>query len=151
MPYLIERSLLVPHPLDRVFAFFADARNLQALTPPWLHFSVVSQGDLAMREGLLIDYRIRLRILPMRWQSRITAWQPPHRFIDEQTRGPYRRWVHEHTFTPQDGATLVRDRVEYEVPGGPLAPLIHRLLVRPDLERIFDYRTRVLPSLLSAR
>jgi ligand-binding SRPBCC domain-containing protein len=82
--------------------------------------------------------------LPLRWQSRIAAWQPPARFVDEQTRGPYIKWVHEHTFEATGGGTLCRDTVHYVVPGGPLAPLIHRAFVKRDLNRIFGYRHRVL-------
>lgn len=127
-----------------MFPFFADARNLERITPPWLRFRILTPGPIEMRVGALIDYRLRIRGVPVRWRTRIAAWEPPHRFVDEQVRGPYRRWVHEHTFEPTDGGTLCRDRVEYAVPGG---ALIARLLVRPDVERIFAYRRAVLASL----
>jgi ligand-binding SRPBCC domain-containing protein len=94
-------------------------------------------GPIEMKPGTRIDYRLRLHGIPLRWQSEITTWEPPHRFVDQQRRGPYPLWVHEHTFLEQYGGTLARDHVEYKVPGG---SLINRLLVRPDLEKIFKYR-----------
>src|SRR5918911_1052128 len=121
----------LPAPRDRVFAFFADAANLEAITPPWLHFDVVTPAPIEIKPGTRIDYRLRLHGIPLRWQSEITTWEPPHRFVDQQRRGPYPLWVHEHTFLEQNGGTLVRDHVEYGVPGG---TLINRFLVRPDLE-----------------
>jgi ligand-binding SRPBCC domain-containing protein len=105
-------------PVSEVFSFCADAGNLDVITPPWLRFQILTPRPMAMRVGAQIDYRLRLRGLPLRWQSEITVWQPPHRFVDEQRRGPYRAWRHEHTFTAQDGGTLVGDRVRYAVLGG---------------------------------
>jgi ligand-binding SRPBCC domain-containing protein len=136
-------------PRDEVFAFFSDATNLQQITPPWLDFQVVSETPIDMRVGAMIDYRLKVRLLPMRWRSEITLWDPPHRFIDEQRRGPYRMWHHEHRFEPQNGGTLVIDAVNYQVPGGSLfGPVIHRLMVQPDVERIFAYRRQRLEELL---
>ena len=147
MAYDLEREQWFPRPLEEVFAFFADAGNLEAITPPWLGFEVLTPRPIAMRPGTLIDYRLRLRGVPLRWRTEISVWQPPHRFVDEQRRGPYREWVHEHTFAAVDGGTLVRDRVRYRVPGG---WLVHELFVRRDVERIFDYRRERLASLLGA-
>ncbi|HXG42679.1 MAG TPA: SRPBCC family protein [Dehalococcoidia bacterium] len=142
-------ELWLPLPPQEVFPFFAEARNLQEITPPWLSFRVLSQRPRSMGQGTVIDYRLRLHGVPLRWRSEITVWEPPHRFVDVQRRGPYRLWEHDHLFLPHDGGTLVRDRVRYAVPGGPLlAPLLDRLLVRPDLERIFAYRRRRLLELL---
>lgn len=133
----LERSTRIDRPLEEVFPFFADAANLERLTPPWLAFSIVSDRPIAMAEGTLIDYRIKVHGMPLAWRSEITAWEPPHRFIDEQRRGPYRLWRHEHLFEP-DGAdrTAVIDRVDYAVW---LDPLIHPFVAR-DLRKIFDYR-----------
>ena len=133
----IRRSIVVPAPLDAVFPFFADAANLERLTPPWLRFRILTPLPILMQQGTLIDYRLRLRGVPVRWRSEITAWEPPYRFVDEQRRGPYQRWIHEHLFSAVDGGTLVEDHVQYRVLFG---SLVDRWLVRPDLERIFDYR-----------
>jgi ligand-binding SRPBCC domain-containing protein len=95
--FTLETRLFLPRPLEIVFPFFADAGNLEILTPPWLRFEIVTPRPIAMRAGALIEYRLRLHGVPLRWQSEITAWEPPHRFVDEQRRGPYRAWIHEHT------------------------------------------------------
>jgi ligand-binding SRPBCC domain-containing protein len=136
-----KSELWLPVPQEQLFAFFADAANLDALTPPWLHFHIVTPPPIEMREGALIDYRLRVHGLPLRWRTRINHWQPPHRFVDEQIRGPYRQWIHEHTFAARDGGTLARDLVRYAVPFDFIA---HRWLVRPDVETIFKYRSEAL-------
>jgi len=138
-----QSELWLPLPPEELFPFFADAANLDAITPPWLNFRIVTRGPIVMCEGSLIDYRLRVRGLPLRWRTRINAWEPPHRFEDEQLHGPYRQWIHEHTFEPRDGGTLARDRVRYAVPFDWLA---HGWLVRPDIEQIFKYRSKMLKT-----
>jgi hypothetical protein len=123
--------------LDEVFPFFADATNLEAITPPWVQFEVLTLAPITMRKGLRIDYRLKIHAIPVRWQSEITAWEPPFRFVDEQRRGPYRAWIHEHRFEACDGGTRMRDHVRYAVWGG---RLVNRLFVRKDLQRIWAYR-----------
>lgn len=136
-----QSELWLPLPPEELFTFFADAANLDAITPPWLNFQIVTPPPIVMRVGTLIDYKLRVRGLPLRWRTLIKEWQPPHRFVDEQLRGPYRRWIHEHTFEARDGGTLARDMVQYSVPFDFLA---HRWLVRPDVEKIFKHRTEAL-------
>jgi ligand-binding SRPBCC domain-containing protein len=131
----------LPRPVTEVFPFFADAKNLQAITPGWLNFEMLAPGEVEMKAGALIDYRLRVHGVPLRWRTLIREWQPPHRFVDEQLRGPYRQWIHEHTFTAQEGGTLTRDKVLYAVPGG---ALINALFVRRDVERIFAFRRQKL-------
>lgn len=135
-------------PLDVVFPFFADARNLEALTPPFLRFSIRTEGEIPMKEGALIDYQIKLRGIPIPWRTRIAAWQPPHRFIDEQLRGPYTLWHHEHLFEAHGAETEVVDKVDYKVFGG---KLIESWLVRPDLQKIFAYRRAELTKRFGSR
>jgi ligand-binding SRPBCC domain-containing protein len=130
----------LPRPVTEVFDFFSDAHNLDVLTPSWLHFRILTPRPIRLCRGALLDYRLRWRGVPLAWRTEIAAWEPPHRFTDRQVRGPYRQWVHEHTFEPRDGGTLMRDRVEYAVPGWLLAPLLARLVVARDVERIFAYR-----------
>jgi ligand-binding SRPBCC domain-containing protein len=136
-----QSELWLPLPPEELFPFFADAANLDAITPPWLNFRIVTPPLVVMRAGTLIDYRLRVRGVPLRWRTRIKSWEPPHRFEDEQLRGPYRLWVHEHTFETVDGGTLARDRVRYAVP---FDGLVHRWLVRPDIEKIFQFRSAAL-------
>lgn len=139
--HLLERRQRVEVPAERAFAFYGDAANLEPLTPPWLHFHLLTRQPLTLEAGALLDYRLRLHGVPIRWQTRIDAWEPPHRFLDSQARGPYALWEHTHLFEPDgDGATTIVDRVRYALPLGPLGGLAHRLFVRRDLERIFDYR-----------
>jgi ligand-binding SRPBCC domain-containing protein len=135
--FTFTSEIWLPRPVDEVFPFFADARNLEQITPPWLNFTVLTPEPIVMGEGTLIDYKLRVHGIPLRWRTRINAWEPMRRFVDEQLRGPYRRWVHEHTFEPRDGGTLARDVVHYDILGG---NLIHTLFVRRDVERIFAYR-----------
>ena len=127
--YTLEREQLLPLPPGETFEFFGNAHNLEAITPPWLHFRVVTPTPIAMDVGTLIEYRLRLRGLPISWLTR-----------DVQLRGPYRLWHHTHTFTPHDGGTLMRDRVRYALPLGPLGRAARTALVRRDLDRIFDFR-----------
>jgi len=136
-----QSELWLPLPPAELFEFFGDAGNLDALTPPWLHFHIVTPPPIKMKAGALIDYRLRVHGLPLRWRTRINVWQPPHHFVDEQIRGPYRQWIHEHTFEARDGGTLARDHVRYAVP---FDLLVHRWLVRPDIERIFQFRSEAL-------
>jgi ligand-binding SRPBCC domain-containing protein len=136
-------------PLEEVFEFFADARNLERITPPWLSFRITTPGSIEMAPGALIDYRLRVRGVPLRWQSEITAWEPPHRFVDVQRRGPYRHWWHEHRFERVEGGTRASDRVVYAPPGGPLAGLVHALVVGRDVRSIFRYRAQQLDELFN--
>jgi ligand-binding SRPBCC domain-containing protein len=139
--FRLERHIEVPRQRDEVFPFFADAGNLETLTPPWLRFRIVTPQPIAMGVGARIDYRLSLRGIPLRWTSEITAWEPPLRFVDTQIRGPYRKWVHEHLFEEVDGGTRIIDRVDYAVPGG---AVVRRLFVLPQLTGIFDYRRHVM-------
>lgn len=139
--------MLVPQSLEDIFPFFADAANLQRITPPWLDFEVLTPA-VQMKPGQHLDYRLRIRKIPVRWTSAITVWEPPLRFVDEQVRGPYRIWRHEHRFTAQGGGTLCEDEVLYAVPGG---AWVNRLLVEPDVKRIFEYRKRRLGEIFGPK
>ena len=147
--YTLRREQELDGTPDEVFPFFAEARNLERITPPFLEFQVVSADE--MRVGALIEYRLKLHGVPIRWLTRIEEWVPGVRFVDAQLRGPYALWHHTHEFEAHDGHTLMRDTVRYALPFGPLGTVAHRLFVRRDVERIFDYRTVSLPSMPSAR
>ena len=135
--FTLETNLWLPQPVGRVFSFFAEAANLENLTPPWLQFKILTPLPIEVAAGTRIDYRLRYRGFPIRWQTEFLAWEPPHRFVDSQVKGPYRRWVHEHVFVEQDGGTLATDYVEYALLGGALT---NALFVGRDLQRIFAYR-----------
>ena len=134
----------LPRPRDEVFPFFSEAHNLETLTPPWLKFEVLTPPPIVMGSGTLIDYRIKIHGIPIRWRTEIVEWAPPLRFIDVQLRGPYTLWHHTHTFLEQDGGTLCRDDVRYRPRGG---ALMNWLFVRGDIERIFQYRQKRLAEL----
>lgn len=139
--HIFACELWLPQPRPVVFPFFADAFNLQEITPAFVHFAVLTPPPIEMRVGALLDYQLRVHGLPIRWRTKITAWEPPFCFVDEQLRGPYRRWIHEHTFEEQNGGTLVKDKVRYAVWGG---RVVDKLFVRRDVENIFAFRQRKL-------
>lgn len=145
--FVLDAEQLLPRPLEEVFAFFSNPGNLQRITPPWLDFEIIGGHDRQMRAGLLIDYRLRIHGLPVRWQSEITSWDPPRRFVDEQRRGPYRLWIHEHTFEARGNDTLIRDHLQYAVPGG---ALVQKLFVARDVDRIFAFRRQRLEEIFAA-
>lgn len=147
MIHALERCTVVPLPRSRVFPFFADAGNLGRITPPELRFQFVTPLPIEMREGALIEYRLRLFGVPFGWRTRIDTWEPEERFVDRQLRGPYRRWVHTHTFREVEGGTEVRDHVEWALPLRPFGELALPI-VRRQLERIFDYREQAMREIL---
>jgi len=136
----------LPRPRAEVFQFFGEARNLEAITPRWLNFEVLTPAPIVMRPGTLIDYRIRIHGVPVRWRTEITEWSPPHQFVDVQLRGPYTLWHHTHTFEERDGGTQCFDEVRYYPRGG---ALMNWLFVRRDVERIFAFRRERLAALLA--
>jgi ligand-binding SRPBCC domain-containing protein len=139
--YTLRREQRLDGTPDEVFPFFADAGNLEAITPPYLAFNVVTPRPIEMRVGALIEYRLRLHGLPISWLTRIEEWEPGVRFVDAQLKGPYTLWHHTHEFEPlEDGGTLMRDTVRYALPFGPAGAIAHRLFVARDLEGIFDFR-----------
>ncbi len=142
-----EDELWLPRGRNEVFPFFADARNLSEITPPWVQFQVLTPAPIVMQPGALIDYRIRVHGLPIRWRTEITEWDPPHRFVDVQLRGPYTLWHHTHMFDEKGGGTLCIDKVNYRPRGG---AIINRLFVRKDVQRIFAYRRKRLLELFPA-
>lgn len=143
--FINEQEQTFDEAIDKVFSFFADARNLPLLIPDWISFRILTPEPVTMAQGTLIDYAIRLHGIPFAWQSEITVWEPPYCFVDEQLKGPYRWWSHTHTFEEvRAGRTIVRDAVRYGVPGG---TLVNKLLVAPDLGKIFAHRRRRLQEI----
>ena len=149
--YTLQREQLIPVSPAETFDFFADAFNLEAITPPWLEFEVVTPRPIAMGDGALVEYRLKLYTLPLRWLTRIEAWEPGRRFADRQIRGPYRLWHHTHSFVAHERGTLMRDFVRYALPLGPVGRLARAVLVRRDLDRIFDYRRDAVASRLGSQ
>jgi ligand-binding SRPBCC domain-containing protein len=138
---VLERTQRVELPIAEAFEFYGDAHNLERITPPFLGFKVTTPAPIEMGEGTLIEYKLKLHGVPVRWRTEIERWEPPHRFVDVQISGPYALWHHTHTFEPDgDDAVWIGDRVRYASPFGPLGTLADLILVNRDVERIFDYR-----------
>ncbi len=141
MTYRLETEVMLPAPIDEVFPFFADAENLETITPPELHFRFVTPLPIEMRVGALIEYRLSLFGVPFSWLTEISVWEPGIRFVDRQLRGPFRLWHHEHLFESNPvGTTHMRDTVHYALPFEPIGRIAHPI-VRARLDRIFAYRT----------
>lgn len=144
--YFFSAAQFLPKEPDEVFSFFSNAQNLEALTPPWIKFQIITPMPIEISEGTLIDYKLKVHGLPIKWRTEITEWNPPHHFVDTQLRGPYSLWHHTHSFTAVDGGTLCSDRVRYRPKGG---SIINKLFVRKDVAKIFDFRKQQLLKLLS--
>jgi len=140
LSYTLQREQWVPRPLDEIFAFFSDARNLETLTPAWLKFKILTPGPITVATGTHIQYRLSWHGLPLRWTTEITRWNPPAEFEDIQLSGPYKLWRHTHGFRAHNGGTQMTDTVEYDLPFGFLGRMAHALQVRRNVEKIFDYR-----------
>ena len=140
------QTTVVPRPVDEVFEFFSVASNLNALTPPWLSFEILTPLPIVMEVGTVIDYQIRLKGVPMKWKSKISVWEPGVRFVDEQIKGPYRSWTHTHMFEACPEGTKMTDRVKYEIGIGPFEGLLD-LIVRRDVSKIFRHRTEKLDDI----
>lgn len=147
--HVLEREQWVPCPLEHVFEFFSNARNLEHLTPPWLRFRIVTL-PIAIEPGVKIHYRIGWHGLPLKWTTEIETWEPPHRFTDTQLKGPYKLWHHTHTFESVSGGTLLRDTVRYALPMGPFGDIAHALWVKKDVEKIFAYRQARIAKMFGA-
>ncbi len=146
--HLLTRTIVIKRPREEVFEFFADASNLEQITPPELNFHILTPLPIEMRTGTLIDYQLRLYGFPMKWRTEITLWQPPEVFVDTQLKGPYQKWVHRHTFTEIEGRqTQIDDEVIFRLPLEPLS-LLDLPLIRRQLDYIFDYRQKKVAELL---
>lgn len=148
--YQLTRSQSIARPLEEVFAFFSDASNLEAITPPFLRFQIVTPRPIEMRVGTRIEYLLSLWGLPVRWRTLITCYEPNHRFIDQQEAGPYAYWHHLHEFEAEGDGTRMRDEVNYRLPFGTLGSLAHPLWIERQLATIFDYREQAVVRSLGA-
>jgi len=149
--HTFRREQWIPRPLEEVFAFFSDARNLEELTPPWLAFRTLTPGPIHLAVGATIRYRLSVHGAPVRWTTEIRHWDPPSRFVDVQLRGPYQLWHHTHRFATDNGGTRMTDIVRYRLPFGLLGRLVNWLQVRRDVEKIFEYRNRRIGEIFGSK
>ncbi len=146
--HILTRKLTLDLPIKKVFDFFADAKNLERITPPELNFKILTPQPIDIKKGALIDYQLKLRGLPLTWKTIISTWNPPHVFVDEALQSPYKQWIHCHTFTEiSENQTLIEDEVKYRLPLEPLGDLAH-WFVRRELDYIFDYRQKAVKEIL---
>lgn len=148
--HVLQQRQVVHQPLETVFEFFSRPENLARLTPETLAFRTLTPSPIVMKTGTLIDYTIHVLGMTVRWRTLITAYDPPHSFVDEQLKGPYAFWHHRHTFRSVEGGTEIKDEVHYVIPGGFLAPLAHAILVRPQLQRIFAFRQETIQTVFAS-
>ncbi|GAC1437817.1 MAG: SRPBCC family protein [Terriglobales bacterium] len=146
-PFVFHAEQFVPRPLAEVFEFFSKAENLQQLTPPWLHFRIISVNPQPVVQGTLIQYCLRWRIFPISWTTEIRQWNPPHEFVDVQLKGPYKLWHHRHRFVSEAGGTRIIDEVQYALPFGFLGRVAHALKVKQDVKTIFAFREEAVRRL----
>lgn len=132
---------------EKVFKFFENPQNLETITPEWLKFKILNEGELQMRSGAEFKYLIKLGIFPMKWLTKITNYEPPVKFVDEQLKGPYKKWIHTHSFNEINGKTIIKDNVKYDLYGGPLKYIIHKLFVKNKVRKIFEHRSEEIAKL----
>lgn len=147
--HTLRTALTLNLPREQVFAFFADAANLERITPPQLNFHILTPQPIEIAKGTLIDYQLKLRGFPIKWRTEISEWNPPFSFVDQQLSGPYKQWIHRHTFTEIDAeTTLIEDEVRYRLPVEPLGDIAH-FIVRSELDKIFGFRQKTVAELLA--
>ena len=138
-------------PREEVFEFFADARNLERITPPELNFHIITSQPIDVKKGTLIDYRLKLRGFPLTWKTIISVWHPPCEFVDEALKSPYKQWIHRHKFTEiEKYKTLIEDEVRYRLPFEPFGDAAH-FFVRRELNYIFDFRQKMVAEILQPK
>lgn len=145
--FILNRRQFVQRPLNEVFAFFSKPENLETLTPKNLGFQILTPSPITMKEGAVIDYTIKIGGFPVRWTTLITSYEPPHRFVDLQLKGPYSYWHHTHTFTETNDGTFIDDEVRYAMPLGVLGLAAHALFVKRRLATIFAQRSDVIKAM----
>lgn len=145
--HILEREQIIKRPIREVFDFFADAANLEKITPPELNFHIITAQPIDIKKGTLIEYQLKLRGIPIKWKTEITQWNPPFDFVDTALKSPYKQWIHLHSFEEgKNGETIMRDKVRYRLPFEPLGDLAH-WYVKKELKYIFDYRYKVIEEI----
>ena len=149
--HILERTQIIRERRARVFDFFADAANLERITPPELNFHIITPQPIDIKKGTLIDYQLKLRGIPLTWKTEITEWNPPHSFVDTALKSPYKQWIHLHEFSSgENGETIMKDCVRYRLPFEPLGDLAH-WYVKKELKYIFDYRYKVIEEIFQKK
>ncbi len=140
----LTKITVIDRPLAEVFEFFSNAENLNKITPSDLQFRILTPSPIIIKKGTLIDYRIKINGISFKWRTEISEWEFNKRFVDRQLKGPYKVWIHEHSFEERDGKTYMKDYVQFLSPGWFLEPLINKLFVEKKVKAIFEHREKVL-------
>jgi len=151
--YELYRETVLPITSLEAWDFFSNPSNLAKITPVEMDFRVVTK-DLPrhIHNGLVIEYVVKpLAGIPLKWVSQISSVNAPYSFVDEQLKGPYAYWHHEHTFEEKGDSVLMKDRVTYAISLGWLGQLANQLIVRKKLEQIFDYRTEQILTIFKSK
>ncbi len=147
--HILERKQIIYRPRDEVFEFFADAKNLERITPPELNFKITTLEPIEIQKWTIIDYKLKLRGLPITWKTEISQWNPPFDFIDSALKSPYKQWIHLHKFSVGDnGETIMEDIVRYRLPFEPFGDVAH-FYVKKELNYIFNYRYKIVEQIFS--
>jgi ligand-binding SRPBCC domain-containing protein len=149
--YNLKSEQLINLPIEKVFSFFERPENLSLITPNWLKFEILTPEPLTMKSGAIFDYKIKIFIFPSSWKTLITDYNPPYKFVDVQAKGPYKKWIHTHTFEETKEGTIVRDNVDYDIYGGKLGALINEIYIKHSLRSIFNYRVKAIERHLSPK
>lgn len=145
--YRLEYEQFVPYPVEDIFGFFEKAENLEQLTPENLKFKILTPSPVKMNVGRLIDYTIKIFGINFHWRTMITDYYKNKKFIDEQLKGPYAFWHHTHSFKSVNDGTQINDKILYSLPFGVFGRIVHALVVKSELSKIFDYRQKVMNRL----
>jgi ligand-binding SRPBCC domain-containing protein len=145
--HILTKTTVINKTLSEVFEFFSNAENLNKITPPDMQFKILTPLPIIIKKGTLIDYKIKVNGIPFKWQTEISEREPNKRFVDKQLKGPYRVWIHEHTFEEKDGKTIMNDHVQFLSPGWFLEPIINKLFIEKKVKGIFAYREKILTNL----
>lgn len=147
--HILIKETIINRPLKEVFDFFSEAENLNKLTPPELYFKIITPSPIIIRQGTIIDYKIKLNGISFHWKTEITVFENQKRFVDTQLKGPYKVWIHEHSFEEREGKTYMKDVVQFLSPGWVLEPIINKLFVEKKVKAIFEYRQKILSELFN--
>ncbi|MEZ4845973.1 MAG: SRPBCC family protein [Bdellovibrionota bacterium] len=147
---VLQRESIIKAPLEKVFDFFSNAKNLEIITPPFLNFTILEQSTPKVQKGTIFTYRLKVHGIPIRWKSLIEEWVPNSHFVDTQIFGPYKKWHHLHTFKSVPEGTWMQDTVNYRVHMGILGHWLTGRWVRKDVESIFTFRESKIQSIFHA-
>jgi len=141
--YTFQRTQKLPISLEQAWEFIANPKNLAVITPSEMGFETLSGVEREMFAGQLIHYIVKpIFGIKMQWLTEITHFEHKKFFVDEQRFGPYSFWHHKHFLKEIDGGVEMEDVIHYKLPMGILGQIVHPFVVKPNLEKIFEFRRK---------